>query len=272
MYAGTTLSNKSGHIMGVHQKIDRVARKHLQPLLADKANFPNYKQIVHFEGKNGPDGIKRKSPAIDEPWHFMNPEDPNDTALLDTVEEHYQNLVVALRDDNQQRAAFEAAWMSHAVVDGLTPAHHYPLETVLSELRNGEGLETRTSVLKKNIMLGSTALETIRNNWKFWGAKGAMTMHGGYELGVASVIAYRRFNAGAPSQSDIVEARAIGYRQYFLRYAKEVSKMKIYDEFAMTGWTAKLAKQTNQELMPLIIKTVTIGWLLASEESLKGGI
>jgi len=213
MYAGTTLSNKSGHMMGVHQKIDRVARKHLQPLLADKANFPSYKQIVHFEGKNGPDGIKRKSPAIDEPWHFINPKDPNDTALINTVEEHYQN-----------------------------------------------------------IMLGNTALETIRNNWKFWGVKGAMTMHGGYELGVASVIAYRRFNAGAPRQSDMVEARAIGYRQYFLRYAKEVSKMKIYDEFAMTGWTAKLAKQTNQELMPLIIKTVTIGWLLASEESLKGGI
>ncbi len=149
MYAGTTLSNKSGHMMGVHQKIDRVARKHLQPLLADKANFPSYKQIVHFEGKNGPDGIKRKSPAIDEPWHFINPEDPNDTALIHTVEEHYQNLVVALRDNNQQRAAFEAAWMAHAVVDGLTPAHHYPLEKVLSELRNGQGLDTRTSVLKK---------------------------------------------------------------------------------------------------------------------------
>ena len=86
--------------MGVHQKIDRVARRHIQPMLPEHVNFPSSKEILHFEGKNGPDGIKHKSPAVDEPWHFINPDDPSDTNLLDMVDGHIANLAKALKEDN----------------------------------------------------------------------------------------------------------------------------------------------------------------------------
>jgi hypothetical protein len=50
--------------MGAHQKIDRTARNLLEHL-APACPFPRTKTILHFEGNNGPDAIKRKSPAKD---------------------------------------------------------------------------------------------------------------------------------------------------------------------------------------------------------------
>ena len=127
--------------MGVHQKIDRVARRRIAPHVPSGLAFPSTKEILHFEGLNGPDGIKRKSPAKDEPWHYIDPTRPNDTALLDMIDEHIRNLTHALDTGNMTRAAFEAAWMAHAITDGLTPPHHYPLAQKLEQLRalsNGE--------------------------------------------------------------------------------------------------------------------------------------
>ena len=103
MYAGTTIRDGSGRFIGVHQKIDRVARRNIKPILPDWCDFPDIKNILHFEGKNGPDGVKRKSPAVDEPWHFINPDDPNDTALLEMIDGHIGNLARALRTSDYRR-------------------------------------------------------------------------------------------------------------------------------------------------------------------------
>jgi hypothetical protein len=107
---------------------------------------------LHFEGKNGPDGIKRKSPAKDEPWHYYDPLNPNDTTLLQMIEGHSDNLVKALRRQNNEKAAFEAAWLAHAVVDGLTPAHHYPLEEKIEELW-GYPKELRQTIREKKTIV-----------------------------------------------------------------------------------------------------------------------
>ncbi len=249
--------------MGVHQKIDRVARRHLRQLLPEWCDFPSSARILHFEGNNGPDGIKRKSPAVDEPWHFIDPHDAKDTALLDMVDEHIDNLAAALASGNQERAAFEAAWMAHAITDGLTPAHHYPLEEKLEQLRGGEGLETRNSVIKKGLMPGDTALELLRNNWHFWGAKGAMTTHFGFEAGVASVVAYKRFPDGMPTDDDLAMVRQQGFRLYFVGSIHQVAELGMYERFIEKGWTTTLARQTNKQLMPLIIRAVVLGWMAA---------
>jgi len=127
MYAGTTFRRDSGRIVGVHQKIDRASRRLLKKLIGKDAAFPSISQILHFEGINGPDGIKRKSPSKDEPWHYIDPTKDDDRALIGLINDHMANLVVALRTKNDERAAFEAAWLAHAIVDGLTPAHHYPV-------------------------------------------------------------------------------------------------------------------------------------------------
>ncbi|MCA9334357.1 hypothetical protein KC963_04890, partial [Candidatus Saccharibacteria bacterium] len=115
MYSGSTITRYSGQILGAHQKIDRLARRQLEKLLPH-SNFPSARAITHFEGDNGPDGVKRKSPGKDEPWHFFQPYDLGDTQLIAAIEDHYAKLVAALQAEDSVRASFEAAWLSHAIV------------------------------------------------------------------------------------------------------------------------------------------------------------
>lgn len=272
MYSGTTFYTTSGRIIGAHQKIDRVARRAVEKL-NPRSNFPVTKQILHFEGKNGPDGIKRKSPAQDEPWHYYNPEDPKDLQLIQMIERHSKNLTAALIKDNQEKAAFEAAWLAHTIVDGLTPAHHFPLEDKLVELRGGEGLETRTTVKDKLIIRGpgDSHLKMLAKNWEFWGAKGVMTTHLLFELGIATSIAPLRLKAGYPAKKDILALKRKGIVVVFQKAATDIYAKDFYHRFIQTGWTSTLATEVRDELIPAIIRVVALAWyeaLLKSQNKL----
>lgn len=248
--------------MGVHQKIDRVARRHIQKHIPRTLHFPTEHSILHFEGLNGPDGIKRKSPARDEPWHYIDPTDPTDTAIMGMINDHIQNLATALQENNSERAAFEAAWMAHAIVDGLTPAHHYPLEEKLEELR-GEGLETRITAKDKLLLPGSTRRRQLRNNWEYWGAKGVMTTHLAFELGVATTIVPVRFDDTAPTTEDFTRIKTEGFEPTYFTMLHHIADMDMYKEFSRTGWTRKMATETRETLIPTIIKAVTLAWYQA---------
>lgn len=261
MYSGTTFRVKSGRVMGVHQRIDRLARRELVQLLPKRQFFPNDHDILHFEGLNGPDGIKRKSPGQDEPWHYVDPTDHSDDNLWQMIRDHIHNLTVALAEDNQKRAAFEAAWMAHAITDGLTPAHHYPLEEKLEELRDGEGLETRNTRRKKILLPGKNRRHQLRNNWEFWGAKGVMTTHVAFELGIATTLAAGgRLPDCAPSSNDLVRVKNDGVEPLFEEALHRIAGMELYEEFSRSGWTRRLAHDTKQLLIPEIVRIVTLAW------------
>lgn len=245
--------------MGVHQKIDRIAHRHVTKRVPALIPFPSAHDILHFEGLNGPDGIKRKSPAKDEPWHYIDPTDSKDREIVDMIHDHIHNMATALKSGNRERAAFEAAWMAHAIVDGLTPAHHYPLEEKLEELR-GEGLETRRTTKDKLLLPGKTRRIQVRNNWEFWGAKGVMTTHLGFELGVATTVATQRFDASAPSDDEYAHVEHDGFETVFYEALHEIAELDMYKEFSRQGWTRRLARETRDILAPRIIKTVTLAW------------
>ena len=270
MYSGTTLTNKSGAVFGAHQKIDRTARRYLTKV-CDAKDFPDIKDILHFEGKNGPDGIKRKSPAIDEPWHFYNPFDETDTKLLEIIEDHFKELSHQLKKGSPERAAFDAAWLAHAITDGLTPAHHFPYEEKLQELR-GESMASRDSIKNKLIIPGDTRTEKMKNNWAMWGKGGLMSMHSLFEAGVAFIIAPLSMKKARPSEGDLQAAIDIGLSEYFKRAAREIALLDMYDRFHESGWSTKLVRDVRNELAPTIIKTVIIAWYLALRDSgrLKG--
>lgn len=258
--------------MGVHQRIDRVARRQLGKFLPTDLNFPDYKRIVHFEGLNGPDGIKRKSPAKDEPWHYVDPKNPQDSKLIGIIEGHIENMTKAIEQDNQERIAFEAAWMAHAITDGLTPAHHYPLEEKLQELRGGLSIETRTSTRDKLVLPGDSIPAAIRNNWEYWGVKGVMTTHLAFELGVSLAISGSRLRTHQLSQQDIGRLQRIGYRQEFIRTLTYIDGLDMYKKFISDGWSRELAYKTRVELVPLIVRAVALGWsaaLLAADKELE---
>jgi hypothetical protein len=268
MYSGTTLTNASGRLIGAHQRIDRIARRHLDSFDVAKVCFPPIKTILHFEGRNGPDAIKRKSPAKDEPWHYFSPFDEDDTKILVLIDDHYKNLVHALTDADDVVAAFEAAWLAHAVVDGLTPAHHYPYEEKLGELRGGLGKESRLTYKEKVLMPGSNNRETIANNWKMWGPKGLLSTHFAFEWGVSAILLPMRMGKRTrPTPAEKTEVEELAATEYFLRLAKEVAAYDLYEEFYANGWTAQLAKKVRQQLVPTIVKAVTLIWYKAAQEA-----
>lgn len=246
--------------MGVHQKIDRVARRALAKKLPKKTIFPLEQKILHFEGLNGPDGIKRKSPGRDEPWHYLDPKNPEDVNLREMIKDHVYNLTDALVKDNHDRAAFEAAWMAHAIVDGLTPAHHYPLEEALEQMRDGKGLETRTSAREKLVLPGKTRREQLRNNWQVWGAKGIMTTHLAFELGIATTIAGQKLAEGEPTSEEYMAVLEKGVIQMFDETLERIANLGLYEEFSRAGWTRRLAHDTRSVLVPEIIKAVCLSW------------
>jgi hypothetical protein len=267
VYSGSTLTRYSGRILGAHQRIDRIARKHLTKLSHHHDVFPRIRDILSFEGTNGPDGIKRKSPARDEPWHYFNPFNNNDTELPLLIEAHFQQLVRELKLTNMERAAFEAAWLAHALVDGLTPAHHYPYEEKLIELRGGEGLETRTTIRQKLIMPGVSKRDRVKKNLQMWGPKGLFTTHGLFEMGIATLLLPLSFSEAMPDEHETATMNKIGVTEYFRRAAKEVAALDMYERYYKKGWTPKLAWQVRHRLGPLIVKTVTLTWYAALKEA-----
>lgn len=264
MYSGTTLRTSSGELLGAHQRIDRIAHRHLRVVLPRRAFFPTSRMIQKFEGRDGPDGIKRKSPARDEPWHYIDPTNDNDIALTGLIEDHMVNLERALVKRDETRAAFEAAWLAHAIVDGLTPAHHFPLEAKLEELRGGEGIETRTSFKQKVVLPGTSRRHQVRNNWEFWGAKGVMTTHFMFEMGFATTLASLKLDKAVPTKNELIRGKQEGITPLFLEAASYIYSLKMYDTFQKKGWNRSLVRLTRQELAPTIVRTVTLAWYIAS--------
>ncbi len=259
MYSGSTFTSFSGRLIGAHQKIDRLARRNLERLVPHSP-FPDTRSILHFEGRQGPDAIKRKSPAKDEPWHYLQPFDLDDNQLIELIERHYKKLVAALKAKDQVRASFEAAWLAHAVVDGLTPAHHYPYEEKLSELRSGRGIEDRTTIGKKLIMPGHTAGHQISNNWKMWGPKGLFTTHVAFEMGIAYLIAPIKSKRFRLTADKINQFQAQSLPEWFRSTAQEVARLELYEAFYKSGWTIGLARRVRSQLTPVLVQAVELVW------------
>jgi len=259
MHAGTTLRRRSGKIVGVHQKIDRVARRRLNKFIPSSINFPEIKAILHFEGRNGPDAIRYMSPSKDKPWHYIDPSNPDDNALIKIINNHIVNLSNALKTGNDIRACFEAAWLAHAVVDGLTPAHHYPLNDKIEELW-GKPRKELVGLKTKSVIQGFNRRDTLSKNWEYWGAGGVMTSHLMFEFGVASAITTDTFKFCGPSMIDINYLKANGFEAQFIQSLRKIYEIKMYEEFCEKGWTRRLAVKTRKVLIPEIIKVVTLAW------------
>lgn len=259
---------KSGRIIGAHQKIDRAARRNLEEFLKPGLPFPDIKSILKFEGINGPDGVKLKSPGVDEPWHFIDPNDPSDERLLVYIRAHSKNLSDALAREDSVKASFEAAWLAHAVVDGLTPVHQVPESETLKILRE-ESIEKQT--LKSKLILpgDGSRKQFLRSNWQHWGAGGVMMTHTVFEAGVATTIKALRFEEAKPSANDLVRVKQEGFEGIYMEAVHYVAGLAMYDKYKKRGWTRRIASMTRRELAPKIVETVVLAWYAAHANALK---
>jgi hypothetical protein len=250
-------------VFHAHQKIDRVSYRHLRRLVGVTPGFPRMSRILHFEGHNGPDGTKFKyKEGVEAPWHFINPFDAKDTELRDVITSHYAQLVEAIRESNQTRAAFEAAWLAHALVDGLTPAHHFPYEETLEDLR-GENRTSRKSMIGYITVKGESGLQSVARSLKLIGPKGLLTTHTAFEAGVFSIMMPMTIRHGYPTKDDLAAAKELGIPKYFQRTAQEIAALNLYERFYKTGWTPALARSVRRELVPRMVLMVTLAWYSA---------
>ncbi len=256
-------------VFHAHQKIDRVAFRHLRQLVGKPAAWPSLKSILHFEGKRGPDAVKLKNnpTAGEPPWHFIDPFDATDRDLKLTLQSHYDSLVRALRVKSTERVAFEAAWLAHALVDGLTPAHHYPYEEELEDLRDGRDRKTRTSVMRRITVKADTHRESVKKSFKLVGPKGLLMTHTAFEGGAFMILLPLSLDKAQPTQDDLDAVLQMGVIKYFERQAREIGAFNLYERFYRFGWTPRLARIVRNEMAPRMTQMVTVAWYAALVEA-----
>jgi hypothetical protein len=255
-------------VFHAHQKLDKIAHRHLLQL-SPGCYFPSIKQITHFEGAHGPDSAKlKRQGGTEQPWHFIDPNNIKDTKLLKQINYHYAQLVANLKNKDDIRSAFEAAWLAHALVDGLTPAHHYPYEEEL-ELLRGEDRNTRHGIAGRAFVKGENFRQSIFKSMKLVGPKGLITTHAMFEAGAYAIIAPLKLSGALPTPDDIARVNSLGIIREFKDIAKEVSEFKLYDRFYIKGWTRELSQDIRQQLAPRMVKMITLAWYEASIEASK---
>ena len=264
MYSAITTPKRSlltGRLSGTHQRLDSASRKTLSTLLKRGEYFPSAKEIIHFEGRHGPDGLKLKCIGVDEVEHFILPETEN-PKLIEDMKDRYANLKIALKEKNNVRAAFEAAWLAHLITDGLTPAHHVPFhETVDEMMGEKEFLEIFGKPIK-GIMRGETAREAAKNNWKYWGVNGLMSRHVAFEYGVAVIVSFTPTKRYLPKVTK-KDLENFDLERDFRAFLKEINKLDLYGTFAEKGWTPKLTSEVEKLLLPAIVRMIALAWASA---------
>lgn len=260
-------SRHSGQLVGTHQKLDKAARKLLGKVISKKRYFPPEADILYFEGSNGPDGIKRKSPGVDEPWQFIIPGD-DDGRLIEVILNHQYNLGKALEREDVVRASFEAAWLAHALADGLTPAHHYPYEKIVNELMSDKDYKKLFGAEIKGIMRGNNLVQAMRNNWLYWGASGVMTKHIAFEYGVAYTVATLPLKTITPKLSK-ADIENVDLKKEFYRALEKIHTLRMYERFLVSGWTTELVIETRQVLVPEVIRIIALAWASAMPQEEK---
>jgi hypothetical protein len=266
MYAGFITTKRVVKRAGIHQRFDAAAYRMIEPYLP-AGSFPQIKDILHFEGYNGPDGLNTKTglkPKGIKPKDESNPNheyDPQtDTGEVPgLIGSHYAGLVENLSSGDMIRASFEAAWMAHYIGDGLTPAHHWPLEEKIAEA---------AAKASKSVQDGDVSKYTafLKKNWAIWGAKGHMTTHMNFELGIAFALLLFPIHPEF-DQEELKKATQLGPVEYFKSQAREVASLELYDRFYKDGWTGDIATTVKNRLAPQGARTIGIIWLLALLES-----
>lgn len=263
MYPGLTLTKHSGSWIGAHQRLNRMAYRVIMPEVRSSV-FPGIKTINHFEGTNGPDGLKRKSSGKHEPMHFYDPSTDKGGVKAE-ITNHYKQLVVALKNQDKVRSAFEASWLAHAITDGLTPAHHYPYIEKLSELHEAGNHEV-SRFKDKAFVHGKNKRETVKQTWKLVGSKGLLSMHVHFEIGFSAVLLGKKIVVRL-DRLELERARKSGPLNFFREQARIIADLKMYERFYRKAWTVGLARQARRVLAPTIAQTVAIIWLMAYEEA-----
>ena len=88
-----------------------------------------------------------------------------------------------------------------------------------------------------------------------------------FEWGVASTITPLRFGGVFPDGNLVVRAKREGFETVMREMVWRVFELDMFNDFYRSGWNRRLARLTRHQLVPMIIQTVMLAWLLASERA-----
>lgn len=260
MNSGFITTKRVVNQIGVHQRFDVAAYRMIEQFLPVGA-FPTLKDIIHFEGYNGPDGLKIKSSGVNEPSHLYDPvSDTGDAAMH--VSNHYAALVERLKDGDMIRAAFEASWMAHYICDGLTPAHHWPLEERLAEA----AALSPASLKRGDTSKFAGTMVSIKKNWAVYGVKGHLSTHFYFETGIAFALLIFPIRPVFRDE-EFVRTRELGPLGYFKAEALDISGLHLYERFYKEGWNSEIAAAIKNKVAPQTARAIGLIWLLALYEA-----
>lgn len=259
MYSGLQLRRGSGKLLGTHQKIDKIARRRIQAFIPVGVEFPTAREILKFEGLRGPDGAKRKTPGTGEERHFIDPTNKNDKEILGIIKKHEVNLISALKLKNKKMAAKEASWLAHAIVDGLTPAHHFPLDEHYETM--GIDMREEKMMFIKVWKTGKSMRDKLKASWKIFGKKGVMMNHMMFEYSIAYATRNLTYKNIRLTVDDCLRMRkSNGISSFYLDLVQEIYELGLYDDFCKNGWSREFFSQVRQNLLPTMIHAVEMEW------------
>jgi hypothetical protein len=262
MFSRTIIQDKKTEKLATHQRLDRAARRQIAHYLPKGCHFPTSREIVHFEGKNGPDGLASKKGNVDdEPWQFLPP-DFSDTRLLTHIDNHIYNLHRALKRQDRVRTSFEAAWLAHMIVDGLSPSHHQPFKEQLRELDNRD-VQALKGRLERMITPGASMREFLALNWKRMGPRGVGTNHIMFEFGVEFILMpVLPKQLAVPIEPILVQSAKEGkFLDIFKASVRHINDYQMYERYEAKAWTEDLARDVRTVLLPEMVQMITLGWL-----------
>jgi hypothetical protein len=263
MFSRTIFADGQTEKAATHQRICRAARHEVTKYLPAGKFLPSSKQIVHFEGHNGPDGLAGKHSTGDFPTEFIDPADPN-PPLYDEILNRIHNLRRAAKQHNEVRMAFEMAWLEHVVVDGLTPAHHQPFKKQLKELDPRSEAEIN-SILKRILVPSKNPLDLVLKNLRKSGPRGIATHHILFEAGIDFIVMPTSPKKLAPtieiSVRDLALAKSGKYPALYRQSVDHINQHQMFQRYETAGWTSDLVEDVRKVLLPEAVRMVILAWL-----------
>jgi hypothetical protein len=261
MFSRTIFADKRTEKIATHQRLVRAARRIVPRYVSARTQLPSAKQIVHFEGKNGPDGLAGKHNIQDFPMEMLNPTHQRHE-LIEHLNHHLRALGRAHRHHDEVRVAFELAWSEHLIVDGLTPAHHHDYSDQVKQLDPRE-LDEINSILKRIFVRGAGLTDTIRKNWKKIGPRGVATNHILFEAGIDFItmpLSAKRLEVEL-SPSDLKRVRQGKFVQVYLESVRRIADLHMFERYEHGGWSTDLVDDVRNVLLPECVKCIALGWL-----------
>ncbi len=246
-------------LISTHQKIDKLAYAILKEYCGNTSVL-NLKDILHYEGSKGPDAPRLYATESSTPWHYY---DPSGTVpqlpFLDILKDHYTELIKQLKLRDVHQSCFEAAWLAHALVDGLTPPHHFPVEAELEAL-HGASVDQREKISSHLLVKGPSKIQSFSRSWRLTGPKGMLTQHTYFEANAGLAAVRIRAQDIAVNDDLLKRLSPDALIEIFEKYAHEVDSLDLFKRFVKRGWSLKLTRLTRKELIPKMVKLVLIAW------------